>query len=88
MTRPFIAFPIFPPYDHWQPNRVKRFPVNAHVSARLSEVDESCLPFMSAWYADRYLNWIAHSTHPKQRMRRVSQMLKLKAVTVWLQTPR
>ncbi|WP_154215218.1 hypothetical protein [Pseudomonas syringae] len=65
MTRPFIPFPIFPPYDNWQPNRVKRFPANSYVSARLNEVDESCLPFMSAWYADRYLNWIAHSWSPQ-----------------------
>lgn len=65
MTRPFIPFPIFPSYDHWQPNQVKRFPVNAYVSARLNEVDESCLPFINAWYADRYLNWIAHSWSPQ-----------------------
>lgn len=65
MTRPFIPFPIFPSYDHWQPNQVKRFPVNVYVSARLNEVDESCLPFINAWYADRYLNWIAHSWSPQ-----------------------
>lgn len=66
MMRPFIPFPIFPPYDNWQPNRVKRFPANSYVSARLSEVDEPCLPFISAWYADRYLNWIAHSWSPQR----------------------
>lgn len=65
MMRPFIPFPIFPPYDHWQPNQDKRFPVNTHVAARLSDVDEYCLPFISVWYADRYLNWIAHSWSPQ-----------------------
>ena len=64
MTRPLIPIPIFPPYYHWQPRRVSRFPASAHVSARLSEVDESCLPFMSTRYADRYLNWFAHSWNP------------------------
>ncbi|RON51764.1 integrase [Pseudomonas frederiksbergensis] len=65
MTRPFIPFPIFPPYDHWRPNRVKRFPANDHVSARLSEVNDACFPFMSTWYADRFINWIAHNWNPQ-----------------------
>lgn len=65
MMRPFIPFPIFPSYDNWQPSRVKRFPTNFQVTARLSEVDESCLPFISAWYADQYLSWTAHSWNPQ-----------------------
>ncbi|MGY4494862.1 integrase [Pseudomonas sp. TE3610] len=64
MTRPFIPFPIFPPYSHWRPKSATGFPANHEVSARLSEVSQSSQPFISTWYADRFINWIAHNWSP------------------------
>lgn len=64
MKRPFIPFPIFPPYNQWRPNRVSSFFENLQVSARLSRVTESCQPFISTWYAYRFVNWIAHNWSP------------------------
>ena len=64
MTRPFIPFPIFPPYSHWRPNRESSFVENLQVLARLSRVTESCQPFISTWYAYRFVNWIAHNWSP------------------------
>lgn len=64
MTRPFIPFPIFPPYSHWRPKSATSFPGNLQVSARLSEVSNLSQPFISTWYADRFINWIAHSWNP------------------------
>lgn len=64
MTRPFIPFPIFPPYSHWRPKCETSFPVNLQVSARLSEVNESGQPFIGTWYADRFINWIAYNWSP------------------------
>lgn len=61
MTRPFIPFPIFPPYSHWCPKSATSFPGNLEVSARLSEVNSQSQPFISTWYADRFINWIAHN---------------------------
>ena len=64
MTRPFIPFPIFPPYSHWRPNRETSFPGNLQVSARLSEVSQLSRPFISTWYVDRFINWSAHNWSP------------------------
>ena len=64
MTGPFIPFPIFPPYSHWRPKSATSFPGNLQVSARLSEVSNLSQPFISTWYADRFINWIAHSWNP------------------------
>lgn len=64
MTRPFIPFPIFPPYSHWRPKSATSFPGNLQVSARLSEVSTQCQPFISTWYVDRFINWIAHNWSP------------------------
>lgn len=59
--RPFIPFPIFPPYAHWRPNQEAQLPVNSEVNARLTALDSDFIPFMSTWYAHRYINWIAHN---------------------------
>lgn len=64
MKRPFVPFPIFPPYSHWRSNRESSFVGNLQVLARLSRVAESCQPFISTWYACRFVNWIAHNWSP------------------------
>jgi hypothetical protein len=61
MTRPFIPLPIFPPYSHWRPKSATSFPGNLQVSERLSKVNNLSQPFISTWYADRFINWIAHN---------------------------
>lgn len=61
MTRPFIPFPIFPPYSHWYPNREDELPANLQVAARLNDIDPECQPFTSLWFANHYINWVAHS---------------------------
>lgn len=64
MVRPFIPFLLFPPYSHWCPNREASFPSNLQTLARLNELDVASQPFISTWYADRFLNWIAHNWNP------------------------
>lgn len=66
MPRQFIPFPIFPPYAYWRPNCEDRFPANVHVDARMAEVEPACFPFISVWYADRFINWIAHNWSPQK----------------------
>lgn len=61
MTRPFIPFPIFPPYVHWRPNQLRSFPTNLAVADRLAQIDPAAHPFINIWYVDRYVNWIAHN---------------------------
>ncbi|RML35355.1 Integrase protein [Pseudomonas savastanoi pv. glycinea] len=64
MVRPFIPFPIFPPYSHWYPNREASFPSNLQILSRLNELDVATQPFISTWYADRFVNWSAHNWNP------------------------
>ena len=64
MVHPFVPFPIFPPYSHWYPNRETRFPSNLQVLARLDELEVVTQPFISIWYANRFLCWIAHNWTP------------------------
>lgn len=61
MTRPFIPFPIFPPYVYWRPNQLRSFPTNLAVADRLTQIDPAAHPFINIWYVDRYVNWIAHN---------------------------
>lgn len=61
MTRPFIPFPIFPPYVYWRPNQVQRFPTNIAVADRVAMIDPAANPFTNIWYVDRFVNWIAHN---------------------------
>jgi len=61
MTRPFIPFPIFPPYVYWRPNQLRSFPTNLAVADRLAQIDPAAHPFINLWYVDRYMNWIAHN---------------------------
>lgn len=64
--RPFIPFPIFPPYAHWRANQETRLPSNDQVAARLDALDPSFNPFLNTWYAHRYVNWIAFSWNPQR----------------------
>lgn len=61
MTRPFIPFPIFPPYVYWRPNQLRSFPTNLAVADRLAQIDPAANPFINIWYVDRFVNWIAHN---------------------------
>lgn len=64
MKRPFVPFPIFPPYTHWHPNQVPDFPSNLQVIDCLNDVSQSSHPFISTWYVNQFINWIAHSWNP------------------------
>ncbi|VVO64185.1 hypothetical protein PS900_00962 [Pseudomonas fluorescens] len=66
MASPFVPFPMFCPYAQWRPWGLEQFPENNELTARLEAVDASCLPFVSLWYCQRYLAWLAHSWTPEQ----------------------
>ena len=66
MVSPFVPFPMFCPYAQWRPSGLDQFPENNELRARLEAVDETCFPFVSLWYCQRYLAWIAHSWPPAQ----------------------
>lgn len=66
MVSPFVPFPIFCPYDQWRPIGLSQFPENSDVKAKLEDVVSSSLPFISVWYCQRYLAWLAHSWRPEQ----------------------
>lgn len=64
MTRPFIPFPIFPPYMHWCPSEQSSALANRQVSMRLHEISSLCQPFICIWYVERFINWRAHDWSP------------------------
>lgn len=65
---PFIPFPLFPPYEHWWPNRYSDFPNNEHVRERLSAIDPISKPFINLWYCELYLRRQAHTWIPSSAL--------------------
>lgn len=64
MARPFIPFPIFPPYMYWCPSDQPNALANLQVSIRLHEISSVCQPFICTWYTERFISWLAHNWSP------------------------
>lgn len=73
MVAPFSLFPIFAPYKHWRPSTSTRVVENTHVRHRLEQVDPTCLPFMSVWYCEGFLEFEAQRWSPGQAQHMYAQ---------------
>jgi hypothetical protein len=53
--RPFIYFPIFPPYSQWRPERGTNVPESIAVCDCLEKVCPDAQPFSGTWYCMEFL---------------------------------
>lgn len=57
--RPFVFFPIFPPYSQWRPDRGTNVPESIAVCDQLENVPADAQPFTSTWYCMEFLTHCA-----------------------------
>jgi len=57
--RPFVFFPIFPPYSQWRPDRGTNVPECTAVCDQLENVPADAQPFTSTWYCMEFLTYSA-----------------------------